>query len=79
VESTPGAIGPPWNGGHCRARELTGGRPLAAPVPESSDPGVGGGGRADELNGGVTVGQEAVEGHLIGSIRFGNGGDGGGA
>jgi hypothetical protein len=42
VESTPGAIGPPWNGGHCRARELTGGWPLAAPVPESSDPGVGG-------------------------------------
>jgi hypothetical protein len=47
--------------------------------PRAPTQGWGGGGRADELNGGVTVGQEAVEGHLIGSIRFGNGGDGGGA
>jgi hypothetical protein len=29
--------GPPWTGGHCRSRELTGARPLAASVPESSD------------------------------------------
>jgi hypothetical protein len=28
-----GAIGPPWTGGHCRARELTGARHPAAPVP----------------------------------------------
>jgi hypothetical protein len=33
--------GSPWTGGHCRSRELAGARPLAAPVPESSDRGVG--------------------------------------
>jgi hypothetical protein len=33
--------GPPWTGGHCRSRELTGARPPAAPVPESSDRGAG--------------------------------------
>jgi hypothetical protein len=33
--------GPPWTGGHCRSRELAGARPPAAPVPESSDRGVG--------------------------------------
>jgi hypothetical protein len=33
--------GPPWTGGLCRSRELTGSRPLAAPVPESSDRGAG--------------------------------------
>jgi hypothetical protein len=32
---------PPWTGGHCRARELTGARSPAAPVPESSDHGAG--------------------------------------
>jgi hypothetical protein len=32
---------PPWIGGHCRSQELTGARPLAAPVPESSDRGAG--------------------------------------
>jgi hypothetical protein len=32
---------PPWTGGHCRSRELTGARPPAAPVPESSDRGAG--------------------------------------
>jgi hypothetical protein len=31
---------PPWTGGHCRSRELTGARPPAAPVPESSDRGA---------------------------------------
>jgi hypothetical protein len=41
--------------------------------------GGGGEGRASELNGGVTVGQEVVEGHLTGSVGFGNGGDGDGA
>jgi hypothetical protein len=29
--------GPPWTGDHCRSRELTGARPPAVPVPESSD------------------------------------------
>jgi hypothetical protein len=33
--------GPPWTGGHCLSRELAGARPPAAPVPESSDRGVG--------------------------------------
>jgi hypothetical protein len=33
--------GPPWTGSHCHSRELTGARPPAAPVPESSDRGVG--------------------------------------
>jgi hypothetical protein len=28
---------PPWTGGHCRAWELAGARPPAAPVSESSD------------------------------------------
>jgi hypothetical protein len=37
---------PPWTSGHCRSRELTGARPPAAPVPESSDRGV------DEREGG---------------------------
>jgi hypothetical protein len=32
---------PPWTGGHCRARDLTGAWPSAAPVPESSDQVVG--------------------------------------
>jgi hypothetical protein len=32
---------PPWTGGHCRPRELTGARHPAAPVPESSDRGAG--------------------------------------
>jgi hypothetical protein len=33
--------GPPWTGGHCRSRELTGAQPPAVPVPESSDRGAG--------------------------------------
>jgi hypothetical protein len=33
--------GPPWTGGHCRAQDLTGAWPSAAPVPESSDQVVG--------------------------------------
>jgi hypothetical protein len=33
--------GPPWNGSHCRSRELAGARPLAALVLESSDRGAG--------------------------------------
>jgi hypothetical protein len=33
--------GPPWTDGHCRSRELTGARPPAALVPESSDRGAG--------------------------------------
>jgi hypothetical protein len=33
----PRRPGPPWTGGHCRARELAGAQPPAAPVPESSD------------------------------------------
>jgi hypothetical protein len=33
--------GPPWTGGHCRSRELTGAPPPAAPASESSDRGVG--------------------------------------
>jgi hypothetical protein len=32
--------GPPWTGGHGRARELAGAWPPAAPVPESSDRGA---------------------------------------
>jgi hypothetical protein len=32
---------PPWTSGHCRSRELTGARPSAAPVLESSDRGAG--------------------------------------
>jgi hypothetical protein len=38
--------GPPWTGGHCRARELIRAQPSAAPMPESSDR------RAGERNGG---------------------------
>jgi hypothetical protein len=37
----PSWISPPWTGDHCRSRELTGARPPAAPVPESSDRGAG--------------------------------------
>jgi hypothetical protein len=37
----PRRPGPPWTGGHCRAQELAGARPPAAPVPKSSDRGVG--------------------------------------
>jgi hypothetical protein len=33
--------GLPWTGGHCRSRELAEARPPVAPVPESSDRGVG--------------------------------------
>jgi hypothetical protein len=33
--------GPPWTGGQCRSQELTGARPLAVPVPKSSDRGAG--------------------------------------
>jgi hypothetical protein len=33
----PRRPGPPWTGSHCCVRELTGARPPAAPVPESSD------------------------------------------
>jgi hypothetical protein len=29
--------GPPWTGGQCHSWELTGARPPAVPVPESSD------------------------------------------
>jgi hypothetical protein len=36
-------------------------------------------GRASKLNGGVTVGQEVVEGCLTGGVGFDNGSDGGGA
>jgi hypothetical protein len=36
-----GATGPPWTGGYCHARELTGARPPTAPVPESSGQGAG--------------------------------------
>jgi hypothetical protein len=41
--------------------------------------GGGGEGRTGKLNGGVISGLEVVEGCLTGGIRFGNGGDGGGA
>jgi hypothetical protein len=34
-----GATGPPWTGGHCHTRELTGARPLATPMSESSGQG----------------------------------------
>jgi hypothetical protein len=57
-----GATGPPWTGGHCRVRELTGARPPAAPVPESSGQAAGEGKEADELNGEVTASREVVEG-----------------
>jgi hypothetical protein len=45
--------GPPWTGGHCRSWELAGARPLAAPVPESSDRGAseGKGGPANSMAG----------------------------
>jgi hypothetical protein len=36
----PRAAGPSWTGGHCRTRELTRARPLAAPVPKSSGQGA---------------------------------------
>jgi hypothetical protein len=36
-----GATGPLWSGGHCHMRELTGARPPAAPMPESSGQGAG--------------------------------------
>jgi hypothetical protein len=36
----PRRPGPPWTGGQCRPRELTGAWPLAASVPESSDRGA---------------------------------------
>jgi hypothetical protein len=51
--------GPPWTGGHCRTRELTGAQPLAAPVPESSDQGVGEGkdGQASSMTGSPRVGR----------------------
>jgi hypothetical protein len=32
---------PPWNGGHCRSRELAGARSPTVLVPESSDRGAG--------------------------------------
>jgi hypothetical protein len=70
-----GATGPSWSSGHCRVRELTEARPPAAPVPESSGQEAGKGKEwPGELNGGVTVGQEAVEGRLTGGVNFGNGG-----
>jgi hypothetical protein len=45
--------GPPWTGGYCRSRELTGARPLAVSVPESSDrrAGEGEGGPANSMAG----------------------------
>jgi hypothetical protein len=61
-----GATGPPWTGGHCRVRELTGARPPARRR--------GRGRRAGELNSEVTAGREAVEGHLTGGVGFSNGG-----
>jgi hypothetical protein len=36
--------------------------------------GGGGEGRVGELNGGITAGQEALEGHLTSGVGFGNGG-----
>jgi hypothetical protein len=54
-------------------------------APSHSDAGElrprvkGGEGRAGELNGGVTMGQEAVEGHLTGDVGFSKGSDDGGA
>jgi hypothetical protein len=47
--------GPPWTSGHCRSRELAGGRPPAAPMPESSDRGAG------ERKGGPAKSMAAVE------------------
>jgi hypothetical protein len=46
MDSVHGAVGhgatsPPWTGGHCHVWELTGARPPAAPVPESSGQGAG--------------------------------------
>jgi hypothetical protein len=51
--------GPPWTGGHCRSRELVGARPLAAPVPESSDrrAGEGEGGPVNSMAGSPRLGR----------------------
>jgi hypothetical protein len=55
----PRRPGPPWTDDHCRARELTGARPSAAPVPKSSDQGVGEGkdGQASSTTGLLRVGR----------------------
>jgi hypothetical protein len=54
-----GVTGPPWTGGHCCTRELTGARPPAAPVPESSGQGAGEGkeGPATSTTGSPLVGR----------------------
>jgi hypothetical protein len=70
-----GATSPPYTNSHCHAWELTGARPPAASVPESYGQGAREGRRAGELNGGVSVGREPVEGRLTGGVRFSNGGD----
>jgi hypothetical protein len=74
-----GDTSPPSTGGHCYVWELTRARPPAAPVPENSSQGQLRGRKGRRVNGGVTAGREAVEGRLTGGVRFGNGGDGGGA
>jgi hypothetical protein len=52
--------GPLWTSGYCRTRELTEARPSAAPVPESSDQGVGEGkdGQASSTTGSPRVGRQ---------------------
>jgi hypothetical protein len=63
--------GPPWTGGHCRSRELTGARPPAVPVPESSDRGVG------ERKGGPATDTLAQKDDSEGAMRAKRGGIGG--
>jgi hypothetical protein len=69
----PRQPGPPLIGGHCRAQELAGARPPAAPVPESSDRRGGGEeGRVGKPNGEVAAAWEAMEGRLTGGGSFGS-------
>jgi hypothetical protein len=68
-----GATGPPWSGSHCHAWELTGARPPAAPMPESSDQAVGEGKEGPMSS---TAGSPRV-GRLWRGVGFSNGGDGG--
>jgi hypothetical protein len=80
----PRRPGPPWTGGHCHAQELTGARPPAAPVPESSDRGAGErkGGLANSMAGrwkGISPATEASaqKGDDEGTVRAKRGSVGG--
>jgi hypothetical protein len=69
--------GPPWTGGHCRSRELTGARPPAVLVPESSDRGAGEreGGSSNSMAGLPRLGRrwKSVSSTVEASARKGDG------